>query len=137
MFECISSPASWRVRNGDHGGGIGGIEWGRSGVRRLRCPRTRALLRPSVDRAGSGSSAHAVAPRTPGLQVVASGLNQPHHLTIGPDGDLYVAEAGDGVVGAGCRDGSGGRLCQQLGHHRPHHAAGRGDPRGHGTALGG
>jgi hypothetical protein len=52
--------------------------------------------------AGSGSSAHALAPRTPGLQVVASGLNQPHHLTIGPDGNLYVAEVGDGVVGAGC-----------------------------------
>ena len=52
--------------------------------------------------AGSGSAAHAVAPRTPGLQVVASGLNQPHHLTIGPDGNLYVAEAGDGVIGAGC-----------------------------------
>jgi hypothetical protein len=52
--------------------------------------------------ASSGSSAHAVSPRTPGLQVVASGLNQPHHLTIGPDGNLYVAEVGDGVIGAGC-----------------------------------
>ena len=56
--------------------------------------------------AGSGSAAHAVAPRTPGLQVVASGLNQPHHLTIGPDGNLYVAEVGDGVVGAGCTTGA-------------------------------
>ena len=40
------------------------------------------------------------------MQVVASGLNQPHHLTIGPDGNLYVAEAGDGVVGAGCLTGA-------------------------------
>ncbi len=55
---------------------------------------------------GSASSAHAVSPRTPGLQVVASGLNQPHHLTIGPDGNLYVAEVGDGVVGAGCLTGT-------------------------------
>jgi hypothetical protein len=37
---------------------------------------------------------------------VASGLNQPHHLSIGPDGNLYVAEVGDGVVGAGCTTGT-------------------------------
>ena len=52
--------------------------------------------------AGAGSSAHAVAPRTPGLQVVASGLNQPHGLTVAPGGDLYVAAAGDGVIRPGC-----------------------------------
>ena len=45
-----------------------------------------------------------VAPETAGLQVVASGLNQPHKLTIGPDGDIYVAEAGDGVIGRRLRD---------------------------------
>ena len=55
---------------------------------------------------GSGSSAHVVAPKAVGLQVVASGLNQPHKLTIGPDGDIYVAEAGDGVVPASCIQGT-------------------------------
>ncbi len=57
-------------------------------------------------RGGSGSSPHAVTPKTAGLQVVASGLNQPHKLTIGPDGNIYVAEAGDGVIGAGCVTGT-------------------------------
>jgi hypothetical protein len=47
-----------------------------------------------------------LSPHAAGLQVVASGLNQPHHLTVGPDGNLYVAEAGDGVVGAGCTTGA-------------------------------
>jgi hypothetical protein len=58
--------------------------------------------------AGSGSSAHALAPRAAGLQVVASGLNQPHKLTIGPDGNIYVAEAGDGVIGPNCAAGGTG-----------------------------
>ena len=40
------------------------------------------------------------------LRVVASGLNQPHGLTTGPDGNLYVAEAGDAQVGAGCVAGT-------------------------------
>src|SRR4051794_26615393 len=31
-----------------------------------------------------------------GLQVLATGLDNPRHLTIGPDGNLYVAEAGHG-----------------------------------------
>ena len=30
------------------------------------------------------------------MQVIATGLNNPRHLTIGPDGGVYVAEAGAG-----------------------------------------
>jgi NHL repeat len=40
------------------------------------------------------------------LSVVAQGLNQPHGLTVGSDGDLYVAEVGDGQVGAACKQGT-------------------------------
>ena len=87
------------MRKRDHGGGIDRIERGRSGVRRLRCPEQGLFSGHQWTGAGS---AHAIAPRAAGLQVVASGLNQPHKLTIGPDGNIYVAEAGDGVIGAGC-----------------------------------
>jgi len=56
----------------------------------------------------SGSSPHTETPNVVGMQVVASGLNQPHKLTIGPDGDLYVAEVGDAVAGSdpGCVAGT-------------------------------
>jgi hypothetical protein len=40
------------------------------------------------------------------LKVVASGLNEPHGVTIGANGDLYVAEAGNGRVGAACKVGT-------------------------------
>jgi hypothetical protein len=36
-----------------------------------------------------------------GLQVVATGLDNPRHLTVGPDGNLYVAEAGHGGATTG------------------------------------
>ncbi len=124
------------MRNRGHGGSTGWIERGRSGVRRLQRPGPGLFSGHQWTGGGSGSSPHAVTPKTPGLQVVASGLNQPHNLTIGPDGNLYVAEAGDGVIGAGCVTGNRGRLCQQLGHHRPDHATGRGDPRGHRATFG-
>ena len=54
----------------------------------------------------SPSSPHVSGAGTSNLRVVASGLNQPHGLTIGPDGNLYVAEAGDAQVGSGCQEGT-------------------------------
>ncbi|MCA1782003.1 MAG: ScyD/ScyE family protein [Intrasporangiaceae bacterium] len=45
------------------------------------------------------------------LTVVASGLDNPRHLSVGPAGDLFVAEAGRGGDGP-CFDGpEGGEVC--------------------------
>jgi hypothetical protein len=54
------------------------------------------------------ASGHSVSGRdlpVSNFQVIAAGLNQPHGLTIGPEGDLYVAEAGDDQTGADCLTG--------------------------------
>ncbi len=42
-----------------------------------------------------------------GFTVVASGLNNPHGLTFGADGSLYIAEAGVGGPGASIKSGDG------------------------------
>ena len=42
------------------------------------------------------TAAHA---QTPGLQVVMNGLDSPYGLSFGPNGGLYVADAGDGNGG--------------------------------------
>lgn len=42
-----------------------------------------------------------------GFKVVASGLNNPHGLTFGSDGSLYIAEAGIGGDGASLKSGDG------------------------------
>ncbi len=40
------------------------------------------------------------------ISVVATGLNQPKKITIGPDGNLYVAESGLNTPPAGCTNGT-------------------------------
>ena len=47
---------------------------------------------------------------TPGVQVVASGLDNPRGLTFSPDGALYVAESGTGGAGP-CFVGPEGLSC--------------------------
>lgn len=42
-----------------------------------------------------------------GFKVVASGLSNPHGLTFGSDGSLYIAEAGIGGDGASLKSGDG------------------------------
>lgn len=47
----------------------------------------------------------------PAYVVVASGLNNPRHLSFGPNGALYVAESGTGGTGACIISGEGGQVC--------------------------
>ena len=48
---------------------------------------------------------------TAAWEVVADGLASPRHLTFGPDGALYVAEAGTGGDGACITGPDGGPMC--------------------------
>jgi sugar lactone lactonase YvrE len=58
---------------------------------------------------GIGLVAPTPASAVPGFTVIASGLDNPRDLAFGPDGSLYVAEAGNGGVGTNdCLPGEGG-----------------------------
>jgi hypothetical protein len=55
-----------------------------------------AALAPAAAAGASPRKVHAAQAGPPGLPTVATGLNNPRHLRFGPDGALYVAEAGSG-----------------------------------------
>lgn len=59
-------------------------------------PQFHDPLRNAARNWSANRQAEAVAQVAATMQVVATGLNNPRHLTIGPDGGVYVAEAGAG-----------------------------------------
>ena len=66
----------------------------------------------------------------PAFQVVASGLNQPRRVTLGPDGTLLVSEAGLNTVPPGCKDGSQPQCVNPSGAIAEVTTAGKVRPRG-------
>lgn len=79
---------------------------GHSGERRKYCSMTLGALLLAPQLIGGWASA-SVLTSAPTVAVLARGLNAPKHITIGPDGDLFVAESGSGgkVGGANCTTG--------------------------------
>ena len=66
-----------------------------------------ALSLPTLVLLAPPASAHG----SPGASyVVASGLNNPRHLSFSPNGDLYIAESGTGGTGP-CIAGGEGEAC--------------------------
>jgi sugar lactone lactonase YvrE/ribosomal protein L24E len=66
-------------------------------VRRVAGTGTALLL--GVALSGVGATLSAGPASAASIQTIATGLNSPRHLTVGPDGALYVAEAGTGGPG--------------------------------------
>jgi hypothetical protein len=69
-------------------------------------PLPRLADQALADAAGSGPPAGSVP-----FEVVARGLDNPRGLAFGPDGALYVAEAGQGGTGPCGQSGEGGQVC--------------------------
>jgi hypothetical protein len=82
-------------------------------MRTSRLARTTVLLASAglavAAAAAAPGSAQAVA--DPGYDVVATGLDNPRHLTFGEDGELFVVEAGRGGDGACITSPEGGQAC--------------------------
>ncbi len=79
---------------------------------KLSIPLRRALIPALAASAVAGAAAipAADAASSP-FTVVASNLDNPRHLNFGPDGALYVAEAGRGGNGACATDETGAKSC--------------------------
>jgi hypothetical protein len=70
------------------------------------------LLVAAPSASGHGRGHHRHGGDAPGgVTVLATGLHNPRHLDLGPDGDLYVAEAGTGGGTASCFDSAEGPAC--------------------------
>lgn len=80
-------------------------------MRKLICLLSAVAMALGITILGSGVAAA----NQSGPVTVADKLNNPRQLTFGPNGDLYVAEAGKGNVGAtdpgGCLSGPEGPAC--------------------------
>jgi glucose/arabinose dehydrogenase len=70
---------------------------------------TQAGLFGHLHLTGGGTTPHAASGShalPASVQVVATGLNQPRKIAVGPDGNLLVTEAGTNDVPAGCTTGA-------------------------------
>ncbi len=70
-------------------------------------PKTHRLRAASVALGLASCFVPTLAHAQNGFQVIASGLSNPHGLTFGSDGSLYIAEAGVGGTGASILSGDG------------------------------
>jgi len=71
----------------------------------------RAAAAPALAAALLAALPAPAAPQGPQVQVVAAGLSNPRGLAFGPDGRLYVAEAGRGGAGNCILSGDGQNVC--------------------------
>ena len=80
--------------------------------KKISCAGAVALLGATVAGVNFGNPGQPVyASSNPAtIKVIASGLNNPRGLNFGPDGALYVAEAGSGGAGT-CAEGPEGLRC--------------------------
>ena len=79
-------------------------------------PTLASAHTPAVGANGTGTPSPTLAGATPGLQVtlVAGNLQQPDDLAVGPDGQVYVTDVGDGTVKRIDPDGHGAVLVSGL-----------------------
>ncbi len=90
-------------------GAIGTLVRGSAGTARRRTSLVAAVTVAGGMALVSSTGAAVAAPK-PTVSVVASGLNNPRGLAVGPEGEIYVAEAGKG--GETCLSGGpDGAIC--------------------------
>lgn len=73
--------------------------------------RSRALVAATLAAVLAAALVPGIAAADSHVSVVASGLNNPRGIAIGPDGRIYVAEAGTGGAGPCITGGEGETVC--------------------------